>query len=354
MKHNSILIVLGVVFLFLIAACGEDGNIVGGAPTTPFLGGSEGLEIGFLDGNPPREVTDGDTFPFQAVITIKNQGEFSLLKNQVEVSLIGFLPDDFGWVDDPETDEDERDELISVNPDDDLNSKRKNSEGVVVEAVDTFVAFPNDADSFSFKGKIPGNTVFIFRADVCYAYQTDALSEICILENLVDVGVDSICDPSETKTVFSSGSPVQIENYAQNVAGKNKIQFSFDIVHSGQGTLFKPDTEGNGVDCPKDPSLKRRSQDRVILNISTGLGNTAADVEAETASLKCVGLDVAENGKDVTGLLTLVDGRRTVTCTQNLEESRTDFKKNININVAFNYLTNVDKEVLVKHLADES
>jgi len=344
-KRNLTLIAFSAVFLLFIAACDKGGVVVGGASTTPFIGGTQGLEIEFLEGNPPEEVTDGDTFPFQAVVKLVNNGEFNIDKDKVKVSLIGFLPSDFRK-DDTDFDDDK---LIDQNPEDELRGKKKDSEGNILEPVETFKTFPTETASFNFKESIAGNTVFVFRADVCYEYETNALSEICVLENLVDVGDDAICDPSETKTIFSSGSPVQITSFKQNVAGRNKIQFSFDIVHSGQGTLFKPGGEDNPVDCPKDSSTRRKVENRVVVTISTGLDNT----EADAPSLKCVGLDVVD-GKDASGVLILVDGKRTVTCTQNLEESRTDFKKNIDINVKFNYLENVDQEVLVKHLVDDS
>ena len=345
-NRNLILIAFSAFLLLFIAACDRGGVVVGGgAPTTPFIGCTQGLEISFLEGNPPEEVTDGDTFPFQAVVKLVNNGEFNIGQDKVKVSLIGFLPSDFR-LGDPNvfvnTD------LIDKPPEDELRGKKKDSEGNILEPIEAFVTFPTELKSFGFKESIAGNTVFIFRADVCYEYETNALSEICVLENLVDVRDDAICDPSESKTIFSSGSPVQVTSFKQNVAGRNKIQFSFDIVHSGQGTLFKPGAEDNAPNCPKDSSTRRRVENRVFATISTGLDNIAG-----TASLKCVGLGPDENKKVASGVLTLVDGKRTVTCTQNLEEDRTDFKKNIDINVKFNYLENVDQEVLVKHLVDD-
>ena len=53
MKQKRMLTLISfVVLLFLIAAC-EEGDVVG-TTAKPFIGGSEGLEIGFLDGNPPE------------------------------------------------------------------------------------------------------------------------------------------------------------------------------------------------------------------------------------------------------------------------------------------------------------
>lgn len=318
-KRDVILIVLGVVLLIFIAGC-DGGEAVGGAPTTPFLGGTQGLDIKFLGGSPPDEVSDGGTFPFQAIVSLKNLGEYDLKQNQVNVDLIGILASDFGVSD--------RD-LRNI-PDDDPAPRQRDSEGNIIEPVETFVEFPSKGE-FNFKSSIAGNTPFTFRAEVCYRYQTKAVSEICVLENMIDVADDAICNPSETKTVFSSGSPLQVNSFRQNVAGRDKIQFSFDIVQSGSGEIFIYDR--TSADCPKDPASRRRAENKVMVNVNTGLPN-----------LKCVGLS--------SGYVTLINGRRTITCTQDLSGSRSDYKKNVDITLDFNYLDSIDTGVLVKHLLD--
>lgn len=546
MRHNRqvTLIALGVVFLFVIAACGGgSGDVPGGAPTTPFIGGNKGLEIGFLDDLPPKEVTDGGFLPFQAIVKLKNVGEFDLKRNQVSVNLIGIDPRDFGV---------NPTDLKNRIPEDDPSPRQRDAEGNIIEATETFVTFPASG-SFNFNGDIVGNSVFIFRADVCYRYQTKALSEICVLENLIDTTDDTICDASGTKPISSSGSPIQVNRFRETVVGKDKIQFSFDIVHSGPGSIFGGDfitfadqplvvtrlsqklsdtsvklngevnpqgelttawfeygtsssnlniktpevSVGNGnspanferiissgltpntvhyyrtaakrvsdnlivygktrnfipnadptvgepevltrlanfvttnsarfigevtsrgqavttwfeygksnslgtktvettlsagntgigfrfydtgsvlevdtvyflqffirksdgtvisgeirsfrtsggsggstVDttitggCPKDPQVRRSVENRVRVTVNTGLAN-----------LNCVGLEGNNNG-----IVNLIGGKRTVTCTQDLDPGRTDFKKNVDITLDFNYLDNADREVLVKHL----
>lgn len=338
-KRHMTLIPFGIVLLFLIAACDGDGEISTGVPTTPFIGGSQGLEIGFLAGSPPSEVTDGDTFPFNVIVKVKNTGEFDLDKKEVNVSLIGISPSDFDVA---------SDNIAGKIPEDDPVGRQRDSEGNIIEPVETFVEFPQDGKTeFNFKGDVIGNTIFIFRADVCYKYHTDVLSDICVLENQVDVADDAVCDPSESKNVFSSASPIGVTAFRQSVVGKDKLQFSFDIVHNGQGKVFKVDASTPHPDCPKDPTTRRKSENRVNVTVNTGLTTTIPN------KLNCVGLTTGSSGAGLSiasGALILVDGKRTITCTQGLETPRSDFKKNVKINLTFNYLDSVDKEVLVKHL----
>ncbi len=338
-KSELRLIALSAVFLLFVAGC-DGGDVQTGAPTTPFLGGAGGLEINFLEGSPPEEVTDGNTFDFQAIVKLKNNGEYDLQRDRVNVSLIGFSPADFGVVPGDEK------LLVGENPEDNPTPRQRDSEGNIIEPVETFVTFPSESKNFNFKGDLAGNTVFILRADVCYKYETMAVSEVCVLENMIDVADNAICDPSEAKSIFSSGSPIKVDGFRQSVVGKDKVQFSFDITHSGTGNIFVEEFDRS--DCPKDPSERRKKEDKVNVTINTGLPVVSAGVPA----LNCVGLKDSIAGSVSTGAVTLVNGKRTITCTQTLASSRSDFKRPVDINVSFNYLSSVDKEVLVKHLVD--
>ena len=326
-KLTSIL--LGVITLLIIAGCGGGGgDSTGSAPTTPFLEGNDGLKIKFLVGDPPEEVTDGGIFDFQATVSLKNEGEFGLERNQVKIDLIGILPEDFGS---------SSDELSDKIPEDDPTPKKRDSEGNIIDPIETFVTFPNEDSFFNFEGSVSGNTVFIFRADVCYKYQTKALAQICVLRDLVNVDDDSVCDPSESKRVFSSSSPVGVSSFRQTVAGRDKLSFSFDITHKGRGDVFKEgDATSPPADCPRDPRERRAKENRVKVTVDTGLSN-----------LRCVGLSGSTNG-----FITMVNDRRTVTCTQELDPGRNDFETNVEITLDFNYRDDAEQEVLVKHLVD--
>ena len=353
-KRKSLVFFSAVLMLFAVGCQG--GDTTSSSITTPFLGGDGGVEIGILEGNPPAEVTDGNIFPFNAIVSLKNVGEQDIAKANAKVSLIGFLPSQFNPAIVPATvpptfDFDET-KLKDQNPLDDLTGRKKEADGNVLEPVEIFLTLPKDATGadkqFKFKDTIQGNTVFIFRADVCYLYKTKAISELCILQNQIDRSPNAICNPTEPKTIFNSGSQIKTSSFRESVAGKDKVQFSFDVMHSGTGSAFDPTTP---ADCPKDPTNRRTKEDQVVVTVDTGLPPRVAPA-ATNYKLSCVGLaDVAgATTAKQSGKVKLIGDKRTITCTLDLDPARNDFKKPIDISVDFNYDQTADKEVLVKHL----
>ena len=357
---KKILIAFSAVFLLFIAGCGG-GETSSSTLTTPFLGGQGGVEIKFLEGNPPAEVTDTDTFPFKAVVSLKNVGEHDIGDSKMKVNLIGFLPSQFKATG---TADQFLDTDLSKVLDTALTGRKKDADGNIIEPVETFLTFPTDTKDFKFSSQVQGNTIFVFRADACYLYKSKAISELCILQNQIDKAPDAVCNPTESKTIFSSGSPIKATSFRQNVAGKDKVQFSFDVMHSGTGNTFDPAilaSEGTATvpTCPKDPSIRRAKEDKVLVTVDTGLVKlvvddpvTAANEAVSGYTLNCVGLSgvtTATTAKQA-GTLKLIDSKRTITCTLDLPASRTDFKKPIDITIDFSYGQTADKEVLVKHI----
>ena len=211
-KQKYILAFLVILVLFVSSCAGKSGASTGSAPRTPFIGGTAGITINFEKDNPPPEVTDDDTFGFRAIIDLKNEGEYSVPRNDIKVNLVGFDPADFGK---------SFDDLRDVMPDDNLDSKRRDAEGNILEGTTTYAQFPRSGDDF-IPTKFPGNTPFTFRADVCYNYQTQADAQLCILKDMINIRQGGICIPTQGRVIYSSSAPVQVVNFRQSVIGKDK------------------------------------------------------------------------------------------------------------------------------------
>ena len=327
-----------VVLILLVSACQRSGASTGGAPKTPFLGGTSGLTINFEKDSPPPEVTDDSSFSFNAIISLKNDGEFRVSKDNVKINLVGFDPTDFSQAG--------FDVLRDNSPTDDLEPKKRDAEGNIVDGTTTFVTFPRSGDFVP--RKFSGNTEFTFRADVCYNYETEANTKLCVLKDMLNIRDDSICRPTAVGTssrlVYSSSGPVQVTNFRQSVIGKDKISFSFDIVLSGNVDIFwKKDTRtmpASNFDsaCPRDARARRDVENNVEVEIR--------EIVSDPVILnpKCGGLDNSR------GTVRLVNGRRTITCTADLATDRLDLEKTMGITLKYNVLDNRETKVLIKHL----
>lgn len=332
MNKRYYALALLVCILLLLSACKSKAAATGGAPRTPFIGGTAGLSMNFEKDSPPPEVTDDESFAFKTIVRIKNEGEHKVEKGDIRVNLIGFDPNDFGK---------SFSDLKDVQPDDVLDAKRKDSEGNIVEGTTTFALFPKGNDNF-IPTKFSGNTEFTFRAEACYNYETLANTKICVLRDMINVRDKSLCKPNGARTVYSSAAPVQVSNFRQSVVGKDKLSFSFDISVSGNVEIFSDRNKPSSFDaaCPKDPRQRRENENRVTVEI------TEIPVDPVVSNLKCGGLDSGHKGEVI-----LVSGKRTITCTVDLVTDRIDLEKVLGIKVTYNVLDNKETKVLVKHLA---
>ena len=336
MNKRYYVVALLVCLILLVSACKKSGAATGSAPRTPFLGGTAGITINFEKDSPPPEVTDDTSFAFNVIVRLKNDGEFKVDRNDMRVNLVGFDPNDFGKV---------FDDLKDAQPDDTLESRKRDAEGNIVEGTTTFVTFPKGGDNFVPR-KFSGNTEFTFRADACYNYMTEANVKLCVLKDMINIRDNSICKPTSSRTVYSSSAPVQVSNFRETVVGKDKISFSFDIALSGNPDIFwskdkrKP-SSGFDAACPRDPRARREVENNV------GVELLEIPQDPIVTDLKCGGLD-----NSFEGVVKMVNNRRTITCTATLVSDRLDLEKTMGIRITYNVLDNKETKVLIKHLAE--
>ncbi len=316
--HYTILLLFFIGVSLLFSGCKGEG----GATSTkqdPFLGGTTGLSVDFAEGAPPTEAFDGGDSPFDVVVIVENKGEHTVEKSDCRIKIKGVLASDFSK---------SEAELIK-NPSEDVESTKKNSEGDIIPGPAIYTEFTG----FNHDDMLTGNTPFTILAEVCYLYETDSQAMLCIKEDNLDSTTEGrVCKVTETKTVYNSGAPVHIENFKEIPSAKDKVRFTFDVVHKGTGDIYKKSTT-----CSKDT---RADENKVWVEVQSTIAG----------SISCSNL---ADGSDTNGYVRLYSqGKNTVSCTQQVT-TNSDYETPINIKLQYDYEQTKTTEILIKHLPED-
>ena len=291
------LFVMIAIMIFLIGCAGEGEQI---EITSPFIGGTSGVVADFVDLRP--EVFDGGRDPFDIVVKLENTGEAEVLQENVKVKISGINPAEFNKLE----------EGLTASPDDDLMAKMKDAQGNVIPGAQVFLEFKE----LNHVSPITGGQLDLpLRADVCYLYNTKAVSKICVRENILNPAPEGICEITGSKPLFNSGAPVQFSNFKESARSRDKIGFSFEVRNAGTGDVF-----GKNTLCSKD---ERKNKDAVYMRVDSNL-----------PGLSCTGLE--SKGRTAEGYITLFSGSKIVTCTQTIA-TRIDFEQLVILEAEYDY-----------------
>jgi hypothetical protein len=301
------IILLAIIAMVLIG-CQQDGQTV--SIEAPFIGGTQGIEFDFTQLR--SEVYDAGTDPFDVTLKIENKGESNILKDNIRVTLSGINPIEFST---------SENNLVKT-PREDVIAKRKDIAGNIQPGPPIFVDF----SGLSYAGKITGTTIdFPLRANICYLYNTNAISKLCIRKNILTAG-EGLCNINEDKPIYNSGSPIQITRLTESARAKDKIGFTFEIQNMGTGDVYE-----RGSVCDKST---RKNKDRAFVRVDTNM-----------PGIHCTGLE--NKGTKAEGYTTLFDGVKTITCTQPVP-GRLDFEQILGIEVIYDYEEYKQTKVSVK------
>jgi len=240
-------------------------------------------------------------------------GEYNIAENDAKISITGINPTDFGNPNFENTAE----ELLGAKLDPQGNDIAGGISNVEFSGLQ---ATP-----------ITGTVEYNIKADVCYPYGTTTVSKICVLEDLLGTtrksGEKPFCEVTDNKDYENSGAPVQITDFKQAATGKDKISFTFEVSHVGDGLIFKSESG-----C--EPSMANK--DKVYVKVESGLdGLTCSSIGGSEGNLNLYG---AESQK------------MSVTCSQTLPAQRSDSEKQIKISLTYNYKDSVITPVKVTHI----
>lgn len=317
---NYVLIIM-LIGILTLSACTPGGKTDVGNEKT-YLGGSQGLKIAFAEGAPPKTVSDvGGEQLFDIVIDIENKGEHSVKTDDAKIKIVGFPPAAFG----------KTIESLKGEPEENIEPRRKNPDGTIIEPPIVQTIF----GELGYKYKEPGNVDFPVIAEICYNYETNVASTLCIKENLNQNDEDDFCDVSSSRVLSSSGAPVQVTKIMQSPAGKDKTRFTFTIANMDTGKIYK-----KAAGCED----KTQYENKVYVEIENLLDRGADEV-------KCVGLSGGENS--YSGTVSMTNGQpRDIGCTVKMTD-RSDRLQPFNIKLSYDYFEDIRTNVIVEYTPED-
>ncbi|MCD4759951.1 hypothetical protein K8R33_03615 [archaeon] len=300
MKKIAFLVV--ITFVLLISGCSEDVEIEG-----PFIGGTDGLEISFVDGAPISQFTANSDVPIK--IGLKNKGEYDLPENSVEVALYGLAMSDFSLSSD----------YVSVVPGI-LGTKK----GLIGEGAQVNV----DMGIINYQGSVSGEYINpTLHARVCYPYRTEAAVTACISSSeIVEGGGESVCVLGEERINSQrvSSSPIQITSFVEEVYGIDEVKFNMEVENKGFGDVYMDDFSCESLG---DTIVKANKANKIHFRVIP-------------EDVSCVSFDGIEGNE---GYLKLTAGTKTLRCTMPVENTGANYQREITVFLDFEYVQSMSK-----------
>jgi hypothetical protein len=316
MKARTLLVIISLTLTLLIAGCGGSSDSGSPSSSTPFIGGKTGLLAEFIEGAPPDFTFDNAASPFSVVVKLENAGEDDVPVTDAFVKVVGINPDEFATT---------RAQLQKNIPNQ-LDGAKKTSEGDVIKGGQTTVEFTD----LRYTPNIPGNAERTIRADVCYNYRTQAVTTVCVREELLDQqNRQSVCEVSGDKPVFNWGAPLHVTNVKENPLGADKIQLTFTVEHVGdvKDDFFSVSTAA----C--DASLTNPERNRVFVTVLSDIRGVKGPQTTDKSE----------------GFVRLFNkAPRLVTCSYDLSGVSGDFEDDVIIELHYKYLQSIQKSLLIK------
>lgn len=291
MKKSLMILLLLVVF---ISGCGEDEiDTVG-----PFVGGSDGLAISFVNGAPLTEFSQGIAVP--VTILLKNNGEYDLNEGLAQVQLYGLPMDEYGLSSD----------YLTVN-----GKVRGIKKDLLEEGGEQSVGM----GTLMYSRDVSGFTDKTLYSRVCYPYQTKGVITACITSKNIELAEEgSICDVVGDKLVSGSVSsgPIQLTAFEEQLTGSSSVSFRMTIENSAAGNVYAYDTVCSSLSDPVTIAAKK--------------GRVRVTVKPE--DIICNFLE----GESNVGLLNVIDGSKTLVCTMEVDGS-SSYERDVEVELDYKY-----------------
>ncbi|MDP3917313.1 MAG: hypothetical protein Q8Q42_03430 [Nanoarchaeota archaeon] len=273
-KRGLVLVLLLALFL---AGCQNDNKEK--TPEGPYVGGTQGLLFAFEEGEPPAAVLDNDQQEFFITLVVRNLGEYTVPEGKAIASISGIDSKAFSM------------SSLNTKNDVDITGIAKD-QSFIIEGGEELLQF----EQASYTNDVGADFGLTMRADLCYKYKTEALTHLCLKENVVKKEIEDVCDTTNSNLPhFNSGAPVQISNVRQNTVGSGKVQVAFTVENVGNGIVYLPESFTNA--CTGEKGM----MDMVKISLENPQNNFKPSCSAL--------------GKSDSGNVRLVNRKKEITCT---------------------------------------
>lgn len=222
MNYKHFAAALLTIAMIIMAGCDKEGEDTQTGPV-PYIGGTKGLVVEFeplgMEESGLYSIFEDETFPLQIILT--NKGEYDVKAGEAKVTIQGIPLSDFSGI--------KTATLANKGSIEKISDLNKEGGEEILDFGQTVKYIQPIAGSFYDAGIV---------ATYSYIYKTFAsVPKVCFKEDLRD---DRICDVEESKTVYSSAAPIQVQSVKESPAGSGLVSLEFTVENVGGGKSTAP------------------------------------------------------------------------------------------------------------------
>jgi hypothetical protein len=294
-----------LIVLLLVSSCNQEDNVE--ISKGPFVGGSNGLSLSFVEGAPSTEFLQGENVPVK--LFLKNNGEYDLGADLIETRLYGVHMSSFSLNSDWTI-------IGSV-----INGIQK---GIDEEGVERIV----DIGQINYVPNVDGFVESTLFAKICYPYQTRASIDICVnSKEIEDSGVESVCEITgeKIKSGSVSSGPIQITSFTETFESRDGLNFKIKLENKGTGNVYVPEIICSELGVASD-ILK---EDKIYIIFPE--------------DITCFFLDGEESNEGYVKI-----GETSLSCHLDVENTGSNYRRIIELFVDYKYIesTSIDLSIL--------
>ncbi len=316
MKRGVVLF-LGILLIISLVFAGCTSKPTNVRRLTSYIGGSDGLAIGFSKNAPPDKVLDERQEEFDVSLDIQNKGEYTVLPGEIIATLSGINGEAFN--------------LPFLTAKNLFQLERTiNDRGVTREGGRNDLSFTNNGIATITVDYANDFTTDIV-ADVCYKYRTVGVASICLKKNTLQLKNTDACLIDNDKVEFeNSGAPIQVTKVETRKAGRNDIKVTFLVENKGAGEVYVPGTFTD--------SCAGHEKDEARLHVA--LASPSSRI-----SFRCDLFNGASEGD-----VKLYDKKRQISCIVNTASLQdTAYEDPINIQIDYVYRNALFKTITIEN-----